>query len=135
MDQSCEHYDWNQLEREVVRPGVERVGFGSDKVMCVMNWLAPGMDTFPHKHPFEQLVLILQGRARFYIGDEMVEAGPGSMIRIPPDVMHYAEPVGEEIVLNLDVFAPPRDDYAHLVNYQNGQSASPRPAGAAQHLA
>lgn len=123
MTQSFEHHNWNELDREVVRPGVERVGFSSDKVMCVMNWLSPGMAVFPHRHPFEQLVLIVQGRARFYIEDEIVEAGPGSMIRIPPDALHHAEPIGDEVVLNLDVFAPPRGDYQHLIAYQDKPAA------------
>ena len=58
---------------------------------------------------------------RFHVGDEVVEGGPGSMIRIPPHVMHYAEPVGDEVVLNLDVFAPLREDYKHLVEYQRAE--------------
>jgi len=33
-------------------------------------------------------------------------------------VVHYAEPIGDEPALNLDVFAPIRDDYLHLVEYQ-----------------
>lgn len=134
MDEPPESYNWNELAREVVRPGVERVGFGSDKVMCVMNWLTPGMELFPHRHPFEQLVLIVQGRARIYVGDDIIEAGPGSMIRIPADAMHHAEPIGDEIVLNLDIFAPPREDYAHLVAYQKDAAAS-RPTEEVQHLA
>jgi hypothetical protein len=40
------------------------------------------------------------------------------MIRVPPHTIHYAEPIGDEVALNLDVFAPIRDDYAHLVKYQ-----------------
>ncbi|RQS26451.1 MULTISPECIES: cupin domain-containing protein [unclassified Burkholderia] len=111
-------HNWSELPREVVRPGVERVGFRGDNVMCVMNWLTPGMQVFPHAHTFEQLVLIVQGRVRFHLDDEIVEGGPGTMIRIPPHVVHYAEPVGDEVVLNLDVFAPLREDYVHLVAYQ-----------------
>lgn len=111
-------YNWNDLPREVVRKGVERVGFRGDQSICVMNWLTPGMDVFPHKHPFEQLVLIVQGRVRFHVGDEVLEGGPGTMIRIPPDVMHYAEPIGDEVVMNLDIFAPIREDYLHMVQYQ-----------------
>ena len=40
------------------------------------------------------------------------------MIRVPPDVVHYAEAIGDEVCLNLDVFAPVRQDYLHLVQYQ-----------------
>jgi quercetin dioxygenase-like cupin family protein len=118
-------HNWNDLPREVVRKGVERVGFRGDNAMCVMNWLTPGMTVFPHSHTFEQLVIIVQGRVRFHLGDEVVEGGPGSMIRIPPHVVHYAEPVGDEVVLNLDVFAPLREDYKHLVEYQAAEFEQP----------
>ena len=117
-------HNWDALARERVREGVERVGFRGEDVMCVMNWLEPGMDTRPHSHPFEQLVLIIQGRVRFHVGDESIEAGPGSMMRIPPNVTHYAEPIGDEVALNLDVFAPLRDDYRHLVSYQDAEFAT-----------
>ena len=84
--------------------------------MVVLNRIKPDMQPGPHSHPFEQLVLILQGRTRLHVGDEVLECGPGSMVRVPPNVVHYAEPVGDEVCLNLDVFAPVRADYLHLVN-------------------
>lgn len=113
-------YNFNELPREVVRQGVERCGFRGDNVMLVMNRLEPGMDTRPHSHPFEQVVYIVEGRVRFHVGEETFDAGPGSVMRIPPDVLHYAEPLGDAPALNLDVFAPIRDDYRHLVEYQEG---------------
>ena len=120
-------HNWNDLVREHVREGVERVGFRGDDVMCVLNWLRPGMEVRPHHHPFEQLILILQGRVRFQVGGESVDAGPGSMMRIPPNVVHYAEPIGDEVAINLDIFAPLRDDYRHLVDYQRAEFI-PEPA-------
>lgn len=111
-------YHWDQLPKETVRRGVVRSGFRGDDVLLVMNWLEPGMETRPHSHPFEQVVYIVQGRIRFHVGDDVFEAGPGNLIRIPPDVEHYGEPIGDEPVLNLDVFSPIREDYRHLVEYQ-----------------
>ena len=49
---------------------------------------------------------------------------PGCMLRVPSGVMHYVEPIGDETALNLDVFAPIRDDYMHLVEYQAGEFAA-----------
>jgi len=118
MTQKAKLYAWDTLPKEVVRPGVERCGFSGDQVLMVMNWLEPGMQVNPHSHPFEQLAYIIQGTMKFVIGDEVFEAGPGTMIRIPPDVEHYGEPIGTETVLNLDVFSPIREDYKHLVEYQ-----------------
>ncbi len=118
MAQKATLYNWDSLDREIVRKGVERAGFRGDDVLMVMNWLEPGMDLNPHSHPFEQVVYIVQGRVIFHVGDESIEAGPGSLIRIPPDVVHYGEPVGDEPAMNLDIFSPIREDYRHLVDYQ-----------------
>jgi quercetin dioxygenase-like cupin family protein len=116
--QKTQLYQWDNLPKEVVRAGVERAGFSGDNVLMVMNWLQPGMEVRPHSHPFEQLAYIVSGRMKFTVGDEVFDAGPGSMIRIPPDVEHCGEPIGDEPVLNLDVFSPIREDYRHLVEYQ-----------------
>lgn len=111
-------HNWNDLAKDSPRAGIERVAFRGDNAMVVLNWIWPGMEPGPHSHPFEQLVFIVQGRTRLHVGDEVLECGPGSMIRVPPDVIHYAEAVGDEVCLNLDVFAPVRVDYLHLVEYQ-----------------
>ena len=119
MTTKAKLYNWNTIEGEEVRPGVSRKGFRGDQFMMVMNTLEPGMEINPHSHPFEQAVYIVQGKVRFHIGDEIFEGGPGSVIRIPPNVEHYAEPFGDEPVLNFDIFAPLRKDYMHLVDYQD----------------
>jgi quercetin dioxygenase-like cupin family protein len=111
-------YNWSELTKEVVRPGLERVGFRGENTICVMNWCAPGMALNPHSHDFEQIVMIIQGRVLFHLGDEVIEMGPGSMVRVPPSIEHFAEPVGDEVVLNLDIFSPIRPDYLPLVAYQ-----------------
>jgi len=36
---------------------------------------------------------------------------------IPAGVEHYIEPIGDETVENIDLFAPARDDYAHLLDW------------------
>ncbi len=111
-------YRWDTLPKEVVRPGVSRTAFRGDNALMVMNWLEPGMEKKPHSHPFEQLAYVVSGRIRFEIGDDVVEAGAGEVVRIPPDVVHCGEALGDEVALNLDVFAPVRDDYRHLTEYQ-----------------
>src|SRR5690606_38544785 len=110
-------YRWTELPREQVRPGVSRAGFRGDNALMVMNWLEPGMEVRPHSHPFEQLAFIGEGRVRFTVVDEVVEVGAGEVLRIPPDVVHSGEAIGGT-ALNLDVFAPVRDDYRHLTAYQ-----------------
>ena len=111
-------YNWNDLPKEFVREGITRCGFRGENVVTVMNWIEPNITINPHMHDFEQLVFCLQGQFNYHVGDEVHHMTPGSMLRVPPHRLHYVEPVGNEVALNLDVFAPLRADYMHLVDYQ-----------------
>ncbi|MFA5487963.1 MAG: cupin domain-containing protein [Candidimonas sp.] len=112
-------YNWNDLPREKVRAGVERCAFRGDNAITVFNWIEPGNEVRPHTHEFEQLVYILQGAANYHVGGKVFECRPGSMLRVPAGREHYIEVVGDQTVVNMDVFSPVRDDYAHLVEYQH----------------
>ena len=72
MTQKVRLYNWDSLEKEFVRDGVERAGFSGDNLLMVMNWLEPGMETNPHSHPFEQVMYIVQGTLRVHLGDEVI---------------------------------------------------------------
>ena len=89
----------------------------------VMNWVEPNIQVNPHQHTFEQLAICIQGRFNYHVGDEVFEMTPGSLLRVPPNTLHYVEPIGDEVALNLDVFAPIRDDYRHLAAYQAAEFA------------
>jgi quercetin dioxygenase-like cupin family protein len=109
---------WDELPLFHVRDAVSRAGFRGENVLLVMNWLQPGMTMGLHSHPFEQIACILTGRVRWQVGDETFEMGPGSVLRVPPDVIHGGIPIGNGTVLNLDIFCPIRDDYRELVEHQ-----------------
>jgi quercetin dioxygenase-like cupin family protein len=89
-------------------------------VLVTHNLLAPGMEPSPHSHPFEQVFMLLEGRAKLHIGDEVHDCGPGTVLRIPPNVIHWAEPPKPEdgVAVNVDIFSPVREDYLPLVEYQ-----------------
>ena len=113
-----ETYDWESLPWEEVRLGVRRKGFRSKHTLMVLNELQPGMEANPHSHPFEQLAYITQGRVRFTVGDEVHEMGSGGLCVIPPNVIHFANVLGDKPAINIDVFSPVREDYLHLTKMQ-----------------
>lgn len=101
----------DQLPLEVVRKGVSRKVFSGEKATVCMNYLEPGHEPRPHSHPHEQIAYIISGRCEFHVGDEVIPMGPGDVLVIPGGVTHHAVVVGDEVVVNLDVFSPRRDEY------------------------
>ncbi|MGE3619654.1 MAG: cupin domain-containing protein [Acidimicrobiia bacterium] len=116
--------NWSDIPSEQVRPGVSRQGFGTEDVILVLNRIEPAMEPAPHTHDdFAQIATILSGRAVYHVGDIAHEVGPGSLLLIPAGVEHWIEPVGDEPVENLDVFAPARSDYRHLLSWMDRRVA------------
>jgi unsaturated pyranuronate lyase len=70
-----------------------------------------------HQHPNEQLGIVVSGSVRFRVGDEERELGAGGTWRIPPDVPHEVV-TGPNGAVVLDVFSPPRADWAALERAQ-----------------
>ena len=103
-----------------VRPGFARTGLRSEGAVTTVNWFDPGYKTIgPHAHPFDQLSYVLCGAIRFWVGDEVFDVVSPSVLYIPGGVPHCAEPIGDERALNVDVFAPLREDYLALCEHQD----------------
>jgi 4-hydroxy-2-oxoheptanedioate aldolase len=110
---------WESLPAEKVRDGVHRRGFGTSACLLVLNTCEPGMELRPHSHDFDQIALILSGHGRYHVGGVPHEVGPGSVLLVPAGAVHFMETT-DEVVENLDVFAPAREDYAHLTEWMRG---------------
>ena len=103
--------NWAELKRVPVRDGATRRVFSGKNCMMVLNELMPEAKPALHQHPHEQLAYIVEGTCRFVIGNEVVNMTAGDLILIPPNTPHSLEVTGDKAVLNLDVFAPVREDY------------------------
>ena len=83
-----------------------------DRLMIAHVYLAEGAIVPTHAHDNEQLTYILEGRLRFFLGDEgeqVVDVGVGEVLHIPSNLPHRAEAL--EDTLDVDVFSPPRLDW------------------------
>lgn len=54
----------------------------------------PGMRVDEHEHPFPESRWVLSGYLRVYIGDDVVELGPGDRLDLPPGTKHAFEVIG-----------------------------------------
>lgn len=74
--------------------------------------IEPGATVPEHDHHHEQAGLIVEGTLTFLVEDEEVDVDPGDTYVLAGDEPHAAENRGDETVVGIDVFSPPRDDPA-----------------------
>ena len=104
--------NWRELPKKPFQNGAAtRQVFSGDNVMMVFNTIQPDFPPFPHSHPHEQLLYIMEGRCEVTLGDEVIAMGPGDVVHVHCGVHHDLKIVGDEPVLNLDIFTPIREDY------------------------
>jgi quercetin dioxygenase-like cupin family protein len=113
-------YRWNDLPKHDRWNGyMQSSGFRGDDALIAFNWVPPGKERpEPHSHPFDQIVLIMQGHLKLEIEGKVQDMRAGSICRVPANAKHTGWPAGNETVLNIDVFAPARKDYLFMCNYQ-----------------
>ena len=90
--------------------GVEGRVVEGDHVTFAIIELAPGTRVPDHRHPNDQIGVLLQGSVRFTIGDETRALGPGATWRVPGDAPHRVE-VGPEGAVVVEAFGPIRADW------------------------
>ncbi|MGI6204687.1 MAG: cupin domain-containing protein [Anaerovoracaceae bacterium] len=102
---------FEQLKRTTFNQRAERQVMTGQKTMLVRNTVYPGFPPFRHKHPHEQILTIFSGTAEVDVGDETFRMGPGDMVYVPSNTEHDFRVIGDEPVINFDVFAPVREDF------------------------
>jgi quercetin dioxygenase-like cupin family protein len=89
---------------------VARAVQGTHITMAVVE-LAPGSVVPEHRHPNEQLGIVVKGSMVFTIGGEQRELVAGDTYNIPGNVPHEVV-AGPEGAVAIDAFAPVRADWA-----------------------
>lgn len=110
------HLDWGKCNWEQPKPSVLRKTYqGGKDYTITMGVIKPNHVPGPHKHDYEQTVIILKGRCDFHVGEEvftfdsdMQKDGSVGFITIPGGVMHWIENPYDEPVYNMDIFYPKR---------------------------
>ena len=105
-------YRWDDMPREELSPGLGRRLITGDQVMLAHVYFAKGAEVPRHEHHNEQITYILEGVLQFFFGngDEETHAVlAGEALVIPSHLPHRA--VALEDTLDVDVFAPPRQDW------------------------
>lgn len=102
--------DLSQCHSFELFPGVRLHTTAGSEIMLSHVAFEPEAVVEAHSHPHEQAGIVLEGRARFCVGDEERVLGPGDMYHIPGGVTHRVVALDERCVA-LDVFHPIREEY------------------------
>ncbi len=99
-----------EMSHHTIFPGVSIQTCAVENMMLSVVDLAPHSVVEEHSHPHEQVGMLLQGRAIFFIGGEQKTLQAGDLYRIPGNVRHRVVTL-DEPVRALDIFHPIREDY------------------------
>jgi len=106
------HYRWEEIPRETLKADLGRRVIAGERIMLAHVYLDKGCIVPQHSHENEQLTYILEGKLRFWLGEDestVVDVAAGEVLHIPPNLPHKAEAL--ETTLDVDVFSPPRQDW------------------------
>jgi quercetin dioxygenase-like cupin family protein len=70
-----------------------------DRMIVALMRMPAGTGAEPHSHPNEQWIYILEGTFKAKIGEDEVEAKPGSVVYVPSNVVHSAKATADADVV------------------------------------
>jgi mannose-6-phosphate isomerase-like protein (cupin superfamily) len=85
-------------DRELV--GADHGGAG---VSLIFVDAPPGGGPSLHKHPYEELLILLEGEATFVAGDKKLQARAGDVVIVPPDTPHAFTNSGDGRLRQIDI--------------------------------
>ena len=97
------------VPEERVNDKITRKVLSGEQGMMVWWSMKAGAHAAAHRHPHEQIVWMVKGKADFRIGNERRIMVAGDVAVIPGGVEHEGTFI--EDTEAVDVFAPPREDF------------------------
>ena len=68
----------------------------------------PGEGPPLHVHPYDETFIVIEGRARFYVGEAVIDAVAGEIVLGPKGVPHRFENLGPGRLQTIDIHHSPR---------------------------
>jgi len=99
-------------ERETVEAvdGVHLTQLAAGEGMSVQHFrIEPGAIVPEHSHPHEQAGWVESGVAEFIVDGEEIPVSAGDSYTIPGDEPHAVEVHGDDPLVGVDIFHPPRE--------------------------
>lgn len=70
--------------------------------------MAPGEGPRLHKHPYEEVFIVQEGRGTYWVGAETLEVTAGHIVIVPPGVPHKFINSGDGPLKQIDIHHSPK---------------------------
>jgi mannose-6-phosphate isomerase-like protein (cupin superfamily) len=98
----------SQDARPFSRIARELVGADHGAGVCLLFVDAPpGDGPSLHRHPYEEIFIIQEGRCTFFVGDDEFEAGAGEIVIAPAGAPHRFVNSGDGPLKQIDIHVSP----------------------------
>ena len=90
-------------------PAGELIGadHGGAGVCVIFVDAPPGAGPSRHKHPYEELFIVLEGESTFVAGDNEIRARAGDIVIVPPNTPHAFTNSGDGHLRQIDIHVSP----------------------------
>lgn len=118
---SYRYYPASALELTPDVPGARYFAVALERSMLTYFEVAPDSEFPEHRHPSEQITMVLSGKLLFRIGGEEILVGPGEVIAVPADVPHAVISLDQPVTA-VDAWSPPRRSFVRARPASRGGS-------------
>ena len=98
--------DW-QRSPGIWRGSLSGGAMGSDHSLVFYETDEIGKGPVLHLHPYAETFIIIEGRARYQIGDSIMDAGAGDILTAPAEVPHKFTNLGPGRLRTVDIHHSP----------------------------
>lgn len=114
--QGAVHTAWTDVPVETMNPNLDRQFLSGEHLTLARVVLRGGSVVTRHSHANEQIAQLLSGCMKFLLFEEGVDRAPREVVLKPNEVLVIPPHVPHEVhvledTVNLDIFAPPREDW------------------------
>ena len=98
-----------QVIKQHQLPTRELIGadHGGAGVCVIFVDAPPGTGPSLHKHPYEEVFILLEGEATFVAGENEIRARAGDIVIVPPNTPHAFTNSGEQRLRQIDIHVSP----------------------------
>jgi mannose-6-phosphate isomerase-like protein (cupin superfamily) len=95
--------DKDELQRDGTNYEFEGYLYGDTGISFIWVDVRPGRGPRLHKHPYAEILIILEGNATYTIGSATLEAAAGKVLIVPPDTPHSFFNSGDGPLRQIDI--------------------------------